>query len=360
MEEVIKSLKIIPLKIYLLFIIIIAVGLTISLTAYFVGNNQENDEIQTLSFDKANETANLIQIQFNNLITSLEAIALYFRLNNGNVTTSQFDDYARLAKEQFSGLGLIQFVEIIPNKSLNTYNRRQAKFYGSNWPSTGVFQFPNAFTDRSTNFSVYRNRTTYYPVTYIYPFSSNQQVLGFDSGTENGPQIQKSLELHVPVSSYRLVLISSQNIGFLILTPIFKLNGLPLGFVVGVSSVQGIITQLLQSIDSSTINFALFEKNTRVSGEAFLYCSNDCDQNKTVVPSDFTAYAGFRYQLNITIATSVWIFVAVPTSQLVSSQRTFFPQAFLIVILCIMGCLLLFLCYNIYQYQKTLRLAGKL
>jgi len=350
-----------------LFVTIIVTGLTVSLTAYFVGKQQERNQILDLFTQTATDASNLLQATLNNTVPVLNATSLFFTLTNGSASLEQFQSYATVVQLESPAFYGVFYVAVVPSDELNSFNQKERIQYPQLWPSVGVFQLKS----NATSF-LQRNRVSvsrgpvYYPFQYAYPLEENRYLLGFDvAGSGFTNPLSNILNDRQPSSTNKFFRVDSSGfqtteIAVAVLIPTLALGNQTdvIGFSVGFLAISNLVEQISAG-SRDYLSFALFEQHPQLPDDAFLYCSN-CNSSDINVPDKFKEVYGYRTTHNLTLLNTEWEFVAVPSSQLVSSQETFLPEAFSITILVIMAIALVFLGYNIHQYQKALKLIGKL
>ncbi|MBD2104553.1 CHASE domain-containing protein [Leptolyngbya sp. FACHB-261] len=126
-------------------------------------------------------------------------------------------------------------------------------------------------------------RSEYFPVLYVEPFTENRPALGFDLASDptRWSAMQKARDTGSTVASGRIKLVQETHatFGFLVILPIYQSGVVPeslamrpealQGFVIGVFRIADIVKAALPGLDLDQINLYLYDKSGR-TGQGFL------------------------------------------------------------------------------------------
>ncbi|MFC3852143.1 diguanylate cyclase [Salinispirillum marinum] len=169
----------------------------------------------------------------------------------------------------------------------------------------------------------------YYPVYYIEPLRDNQAALGFDLSTEARRRAAllaaRDQGEMVATAGIRLVQETSDQVGFLVFTPVY--SGRPtdlasrrrelIGFFNGVFRLGDMFASAIETTDLDTMYLRLVDR-TNGQNEVLL-------ESGSLDDGQYSMTNAYRHTLS-PIAGRQWEIQAVPNNAYVSSQRSWVPQ----------------------------------
>ena len=104
-------------------------------------------------------------------------------------------------------------------------------------------------------------RSKYFPITYIYPMSDNEEARGYDSGSNplRKEAIEKAIKTHLPAATFPVAIVHKTMSGIIYFCPVIK-NGQVVGLVSGVIRIG----DYLHSIFNKDLDQSLNDDNANL------------------------------------------------------------------------------------------------
>jgi PAS domain S-box-containing protein len=301
---------------YLLIVVIILVGVSLSVSAFLVLNNWEYKKANISFENNANHRYESLVKELQIDLTSVESLrALYTGVPD--VTRSQFGEFARYLLSMHPSIQALEWIPRIPAERRATYEER-AK--GDGFPA---FQI----TERDAQGRVTRaaTRTEYFPVYFVEPYRGNEAALGFDLASNEARKsaMETARDAGTIAASGRIKLVQEKadQYGCLLFIPVYR-RGAPTdtleerrenlrGFVLGVLRIGDIMERAIAPTPPIGMPFTVYD--TAAAGEpAFLYHHSSRRLKRAVPPGNGNQSGSdprFQYTRHMNVANREWMVV---------------------------------------------------
>ena len=213
LRKFVQSLLQAPLALAVLALTLLVTGITWQNTSQNIENSaQARFERKTMKASKALEER--LQTYIDTLISARGLFSV-----NENLTRAEWKNYfeSLQLQKRYPGIHDFAFARYVPGSQRAEFERRVQNDRSLD---------PKGYPD----FSIHPegDRSDYFPIEYIEPFSSPPKQFGFDIGSDplRRSTLDQARDTDQPISTGRIILITSQEPGFAIRLPVYR-NGLP-------------------------------------------------------------------------------------------------------------------------------------
>ncbi len=222
------------------------------------------------------------------------------------------DEFSAFVKRAFEGHTVIQALEWVPLVS-----QEQKENYINKARQEGIANF-DIFKETSDN-KVIRasDRDYYYPVYFAELYKGNEEVLGFDLGSDPKrlSALTRARDTGLPIATARIRLIQKKEedqYGFLIFLPIYK-NNMPTdtvdarrtaleGFAVGVYHLRDIFEPIIEEWRKDGIYLHIIDKSDDVALTLYTSTNQQSDAAKAYEEKSFAYY----WEYDVEFASRSW------------------------------------------------------
>lgn len=292
-------------------LIVLSLALILTGTAWYFTRQSIENGARTRFARRALKTSKAIEDRLQAYIDSLLSARGLFAVNE-NITRADWKKYfeSLQLQKRHPGIHDFAFARYVPGPQRAEFEKRV-----QNDRSLDQKGYPD--------FSIHPEgeRPAYFPIEYIEPFSPTQKQFGFDIGSEplRRSALEQARDTGEPVSTGRIVLITSGEAGFAIRAPIYR-NGAPQTTteerrraLIGVITVAFDMKDLMEGVFGNEIprdfDFEIFDGGTEktddpvplLTKERLLY---DNDQTLDAGPqNDHSRYSRIT---SLEIAGRIW------------------------------------------------------
>lgn len=323
---------------YLPIILAVGIGTLLSLVAFGIVRNLEQQNIAVELESAAKERVSTFNRSLDRNLKELDSIAAFYAASN-EVTRDEFQQFVQPFLLANSSVQALEWVPRVPSSERKAFEKvaQEEGFFG--------FQFTER--DDSGQLRLATSRDTYFPVYFVEPYEGNEEVAGFDMGS-NATRLEAlnlARDNGETIASARINLIqdSGEQFGFLMFRPIYQ-NGTPTetveervqnlqGFALGVFRVGDILEEALTYLEAEEIDIYLFDQSAP-EDQRFLYhhhvagddAADDVDQTE-----EASLRAGLHHETTLQVAGREWLVLSIPTADYVAAARTWQPWGVLLV-----------------------------
>ncbi len=323
---------------YLPIILAVGIGTFLSLVAFAVVRNLEQQNMAVELESAAKERVSALNRNLDHNLKDLDSISAFYAASN-EVTRDEFQHFVQPFLAENSSIQALEWVPQVPSSERKEFEKvaEQDGFFG--------FQFTER--DQSGKLQLATSRETYFPVYFVEPYEGNEEVAGFDLGS-NPTRLEvlnSARDNGETVASARIELIQDNGgqFGLLMFKPIYR-NGTSVetledrqqnlhGFALGVFKIGDILKDALTHLEEEEIDIYLFDQSA-AEGEHFLYHyhvhgGHESHNNEEVEPASLQA--GLHHATTLQVAGREWLVLSVPTANYVEMAKTWQPWGVLLV-----------------------------
>lgn len=243
--------------------LVIAIGVSLSaIAAWFVGEWERS--AHQLEFQRQTENlAIALQRTLNRYNDVLLSIGDFYQVSENEVSQAEFSLFVRRSISTYPGIQALEWSPLILHRDRLLYEESMQQIWGDNF---AIFETEN------NTLSVAKERSEYFPVTYIEPLRNNEAALGFDlaSNSTRREALQLARETGQIVATRRIKLVqeTTNQYGFLVFMPIYypfpedtivSRGDNIKGFILGVFRIGDVIEEALQGLNDR-IDFSLRDR----------------------------------------------------------------------------------------------------
>jgi CHASE1-domain containing sensor protein len=293
----------------LLVLVVIAVGATLGLTAFFRLQQLQRENVETEFYAKAFDLSLVMERGIQSEVEILYSMRGLFDASD-NVSRDEFLIFVDPILTRHAN---IQALEWIPK--IATHERGA---YVDQARSDGLEGFSIRELGADGNMAVAGERDFYYPVYYVEPLSKNKKAVGFDlaSNERRRMALDQARDTRDAVATARITLVqeSSSQAGFLIFLPVFMQGdagsqnnniGSDLrGFVLGVYRIGDLAINTLGKLSEGT-DVTIFDASS--SDVEILYTSLNSEPDLQTLRD-----APLQSEFSFDVAGREWVFIVTP------------------------------------------------
>jgi PAS domain S-box-containing protein len=346
---------------YLPVALTLIIGVTLSIYAFNVIKEWEDDRIRNEFKRRAFSIAKLLQksIDWNEeLLKSIrERYLLSYEFKKSDIKNSalEFKEFQTdMMLHHHKDAKSIQWLPRVKGSERIQYEEAVSAAGKSD------FQFTEKGPDKKMARAAQREE--YFPILFMEPvFKANQRLLGYD--VASNPHLKKLLGNAVDsnsiAASEKVILNNAlkSSFGYLLFAPVYRDHTEPrtvkerrkrlIGFISGLFQINGLINEALEGLDLGEIDIHLYDKSAPF-GERFLYESrsgyagghpltesdieysyphsaiDSIDKIKAEITS------GIYYVTELNVSGRTWQILTHPTEKFIANERTFEALSFLI------------------------------
>jgi diguanylate cyclase (GGDEF)-like protein len=279
--------------------------------------NGEVEKKFIIQFEKtAVEVGDLIEAQFLAQDSFIDSVGTFFATKQVPVTQDNFKDYVTYGLNRYPMIQGISWLSYLRPDEVPSFTLAQRKIY-PDFELRAIGSTARLVPDGIKQF--------YTPVTFIEPFNTNQQALGFDisSNQVRLEAIEKAISSYKMVSSAPLKLVQSQDekMGILLLkyVPLSKNGPGLVSEVLRLEDFIGLTTQRFSEdanirvvdVDSKTIVFDNhFDPSKFVVSKPFLFGGRVFDIDTSPTPEFIAIHnpAKYKFFMGMTAAVILSVF----------------------------------------------------
>jgi signal transduction histidine kinase/sensor domain CHASE-containing protein len=285
------------------------------------------------------------------------------------VQRSQFNAFTERAVSSYRGIQALEWAKRVSSSEKIAFERSIQK---SGYPKFQIYE-----KDRNDKPIPVKKRSQYIPVLYIHPWEQNEVALGFDlaSNQERRIALEKARDSGDITATGRIRLVQEQKdqYGFLVFLPIYnnkynknrqtpnklKTRAEVEGYILGVFRVTDVIEESLQGINTD-IDFEIsYEKSEQgflgfYKSKTKSFLSKLPSQNRQIdsLCSDYNSCSR-----KISVGDRIWLIQFQPTESYSDRNRSWLPEAILLIGLILTGALSFYLRGAIAELERTKELS---
>ncbi|MBP0017325.1 MAG: CHASE domain-containing protein [Cyanobacteria bacterium SBLK] len=251
-------------KAYASLSLVMGIGMSLSaIAAGFVGEWERS--AHQLEFQRQTENlAIALQRTLNRYTDVLLSIGDFYEVSQNEVSQAEFSLFVRRSISTYPGIQALEWSPLILHRDRSFYEESMQQIWSDS--------FAIVETENNT-LILAKERSEYFPVTYIEPLRENEAALGFDlaSNTTRREALQLARETGQIFATKRIKLVQepTNQYGFLVFLPIYypfpqdtivSRGDNIKGFVLGVFRISDVIEEALQGFNER-INFSLHDRD---------------------------------------------------------------------------------------------------
>lgn len=322
---------------YLPIILAVGIGTLLSLIAFGIVLNLEQQNIAVELESAAKERVSALGRNLDHNLKELDSIAAFYAASN-EVTRDEFQQFVQPFLLANSSVQALEWVPRVPNSERKAFEKVAQE--------NGFFGFQFTERDDSGQLKLATSRDNYFPVYFVEPYEGNEEVAGFDLASN--PTRLEALNLArdkgETIASARIELIqdSGGQFGLLMFKPIYQ-NGTPTetseervqnlhGFALGVFRVGDILEDALTYLEPEEIDIYLFDQSA-TEDQRFLYhhhVNGGHESHNDEEVEQASLQAGLHHATTLQVAGREWLVLSIPTANYVATARTWQPWGVLL------------------------------
>ena len=325
-------------KNYLPLILAVTVGSFLSLVAFSIVRNLEQQNIAVELESAANERVSALNRNLDHNLQELDSIAAFYAASN-EVTRDEFQQFVQPFLVNNLSVQALEWVPRVPSTERKAFEAAAQK--------DGFADFE--FTERnlSGELETALSRMAYFPVYFVEPYEGNEAAIGFDLASNatrlEALNLAQDTGQTVASAPINLVQGDGQQFGLLMFKPIYQ-NGAPVetleqrqqnlqGFALGVFRVADILEDALSYLEEEKIDIYIFDQSDSENPRIVHYHQGNKDQTaKKIDEIDQAALqAGWHHATTLEVAGRKWLVLSVPTPTYITNARTWQPWVILFV-----------------------------
>ena len=232
--------------------ILLTLGVIVFLYSYI--SNTEKREFTNLVNQTTTEVSSTLNFSMKEYVETLDYMRIFYE-SSPRVTSSDFEKLVKRIEPKLVGMQAIHWTPIVRLENKAKFEERMSKDLGRN------FVIRERTSDRKLEPVL--NRDKYYPVSLVFPIEGNENVYGFDLGSNHKrlSAINKAISTKNAAATDVIALVQSKNeaSGVGILNPVLNQSNKVIGFISGIFKVKDVITYSLRNIDTELIHFIIEE-----------------------------------------------------------------------------------------------------
>ena len=270
---------------YLPIALSVIVGITVSITAYFLVDRWESERVRANFHEAAEDRAFAIQRALDHKRELLQTANSFFQANHGNVSSEQFRVFSRsfLANNPD-----IQTLEWLPRVT----DSERSEFEAQAQRSFSQFQITELSAEEMLDPA--EQRAEYFPIYYVQPLTGNEDSVGFDLASD--PALQELLnnardtsELQM-ISHTTLVQDTADQHGSVMFLPIYRPDTVIktvgqrqeelIGFIMAIFQIQNLLDTAMNLLDPRPIDIRVFDESPEVGQEILYFHPGQLDEDR--------------------------------------------------------------------------------
>jgi len=331
------------------FTLITIIGLSLSLSLFFITRSWENERYEKNFISETVPYQTFLQNKFDNYVNELYALQRFYNSSHF-VSHKQFTRFVEPVLAKHPEIQAVEWIPLITHQNRMDHEKQMQDSEYSDYTITEINHLGEQVTAQQ--------RKSYFPVSYIYPMEDNESVLGYDlaSNELRLAALIKARDTGTAVATGRIKLVQAtdDSYGFLIFLPIHKNNTILntiqqrreniLGFVLSVIHIKASIQAVVSQLKNKDINIVIHDISA-LEGNQFLY---KYTRLKNHNQSMFTPL--ITHNATIKIATRNWNLSFTPGSHHHSLEQHKLSWIILFIGIILTSCLILF---AIYHHRRT-------
>jgi len=331
------------------FTLITIIGLSLSLSLFFITRSWENERYEKNFIAETIPYQSFIQNTLDNYVNELYALQRFYKSSHF-VSPKEFANFVEPVLAKHSEIQAFEWIPLITHQNRMDHEKQMQDSGYSGYTITERNQEGEQVTAQQ--------RKNYFPVSYVYPMKGNESVLGYDLGS-NDLRLAALIKARdtgsaVATSRIKLVQTADDSYGFLIFLPIYKNNVILnttqqrrekiLGFVLSVIHIKTIIQAVVSQLENKDINIVIHDISA-LAGNQLLY------EYTLLKNHDHPMFTPLiTHNANINIGTRNWNLSFTPGPHHHSLKQHQLSWIILVIGIMLTSCLILF---TIYHYRRT-------
>jgi PAS domain S-box-containing protein len=311
-------------------------GILLSLTAFFMVRELEQQRLQA---EFTNQASNLGVLLEAHIMRDLQVVyslgALYDAM--GGIDRLTFRSFAQNALTRQPGIQALEWIPVVLQEQRPDY---EAAARRAGFPD---FQF----TERNAQGELVRAaaRLEYYPVYFVEPLAGNEPAVGFDLGSEamRLQALRQARDSGKLAGSARIMLVQEkgQQAGFLAFVPIYRRQVVPateaerrdqlVGYMLGVFRVGDMVDAGLRGLSYEGIRIELHDRSAPTQDSLLAH------------PGGAQSRPELRLSYPIAVGQRQWELLFYLTETYLAAQRSWNPVLLSVVVLLFSASLIIYL-----------------
>lgn len=319
-------------------ILIFFIGSGISIGTFFFLSIQEQKQIKAQFIIDAKDRYNAIKAETRQNRTIVQALVAFF-YSSTQVGRREFNHFAKGILKDQPNIEAVQWVNAVKDQDRAAYEQRMKD---EGFPDFEIKEIaPDGRLQRAAA------RAEYYPVQYVEPFESHQELLGLDAASVavNVPAMQtargKNKSISTPRISLRLAqpgdishpeeeIIRSGRFGFQVFHPIFDTDGGTLkGYVAALLNSKETVVKAMKSISPVGIDIYYYDMSDENAHRLLYYwpssARDENDAKKLIHYEDIPRLPGIYWTNKIEVIGRMRYLLFVPTSLYFQGKHSALP-----------------------------------
>ncbi len=318
---------------------VIAVGISLSLTGFFVIRSWEQRNVQKAFLASADDRTSAVKGAFETEVAMLELVRSSL-ISDGRIEREEFREILVPFLARSADIRAVEWVPRVPDSERAKYEAAAHR--------DGIQEFRFTEMDRQGQLVTAGKRAEYFPIYFIGPQVGNQAIFGYDVGSEAArlETLRLACDTGQTVASSRMTFVqtdSEQGDGFLVCLPVYEKDRPVktvadrrknlMGFILGVFRPNDMISSALAKLQPEGIDVGLIDASDMSGGRPFQFHSSRLDESseKAADAARFLDPTGMRYLVRLDVAGTAWTIICVSTPEFEAAHRTWWPDGVLAV-----------------------------
>jgi len=298
---------------------VVVIGLVTSVVIHRLGDEAENSRLEALFERGAGERIAAVEAGLLSTIGALQPLASLFASSEDS-TEEKFHRIVTPLLATHPEVQALEWSPVVEHVDRARYEAEVARrIPGFEIRDHGAIGMVTAAP-----------RPRYYPVEMVEPLRGNENVVGFDPGSDPARRaaIEAAIETRAPRATGRITLVqeTGARYGFIVFHPVFGASERLRGFMLGVFRIGDVVDRLGRP--TADIELSIHDLDA-APGEAQLY--------PTTPASPRRAKGGVASSRTVEVAGQLWRFDAVATPHFLQRERGHLPEALLAAWLFLVG-----------------------